>query len=430
MDTLHYKSLLLFSLPSIFASLLAPLSGIVDTALVGHLNTSWLAALTVGAIIFNSFSWIFNFLIHTSTQGISDSLAKGESSRISESICTPIFFALGLGILSIILLYPIRTNLYLFAGASPSILSLVDSYFFVRLAGFPAFLLYTTVLSLLRGLEKVALCLYLVVFTTALNIVLSYIFLYRFSWGMKGAAWGSVIADFMGMILSLLFLFIYLPKGMFRFTRPTKGSFFKFSKNSLNLFGRSFILTSTFFIATKLAGGLSIEILAAHQIVLQCWLFSSYFIDGFAITANILGAKYNAKKDTHKFKTLCVRLMVLGGGIGLVFTLVFAIGTEMIWQLFTTDLKVFMVMALVWPLISYSQIINAIAFVADGLLFGTGDFAFLRRHMAWGFLIVFLPAIFYSVLYESFMAVWWGMVLLNIYRVISGMIKLKRIELS
>ena len=431
MNILHYKSLLSFSLPSILASLLSPLSGVVDTALIGRLNTSWLAALTVGTVIFSSTSWIFNFLIHTSTQGLSDALARGKSSKIAECVSTPILCALGLGILSVVLLYLIRLNLYTLAGASSSILSLVDAYFLVRLIGFPALLLYSTALSLIRGLEKVALCLYLVVFSTVLNIVLSYLFLYRFHWGMAGAAWGSVIADFIGMFLSFFFLFSRLSKKGLRFTwHLPKGNWVKFGRNSFNLFCRSFVLTMVFFVSTRLAGNLGVVSLAAHQIVLQCWLISSYFIDGLAITANILGAKYNAKKEIENFKTLSFRLMVLGGGIGLVFTLAFAMGTGPIWQLFTSDLQVIALIGSVWPLISYSQIINSIAFVMDGLLFGTGDFAFLRRHMVLGFLTAFLPAALCSIWYSSFVAVWWGPVLLNIYRMASGMVKLKKMGLS
>ena len=429
MNPLHYKTLLLFSLPSILASLLGPLSGVIDTALVGRLNTSWLAALTVGAIIFNSTSWIFNFLIHTSTQGLSHALATRESSRISESISTPVICALGLGITSVVFLYPFRMHLYVFAGASSSLLSWVDAYFLVRLIGLPALLLYSTLISLLRGFSKVALCLYLALFTTLLNIILSYLFLYQFHWGPQGAAWGSVIADFSGMILSFFFLFSHMSKKNFHFSwRLPRVSWVKFGRNSLNLFFRSLILTSIFFISTKLAGNLGIVSLAAHQIILQCWLISSYFIDGLAITANILSAKYKAKGLKKRFKTLSVRLMILGGGIGLIFNLFFIIGAQTIWQLFTNDFLVIAIMGSIWPLIAYSQVFNAIAFVMDGLLFGTGEFAFLRRHMAMGFLIMYLPFAFYSAWYKSFPAIWWGLALLNVYRMASGGIKLKKMQ--
>ena len=60
---LGLKSLLLFSIPSIVSSMLEPLTATVDTALVGQLNTKWLAALAIATVIFSSFTWMFNFLI-------------------------------------------------------------------------------------------------------------------------------------------------------------------------------------------------------------------------------------------------------------------------------------------------------------------------------------------------------------------------------
>ena len=65
-----------------------------------------------------------------------------------------------------------------------------------------------------------------------------------------------------------------------------------FGKNSWDVFGRSFVLTSVFFLSTRMAAKASTVQLAAHQILLQLWLFSSFFTDGVAMTGTILGAAH------------------------------------------------------------------------------------------------------------------------------------------
>ena len=425
MKSLSPLSLLLYSLPCIAASLLTPLFNVVDTALVGNLNTTWLAALTVGTTLLNSFTWVFNFLIHVSTQGISEAKAKKDSSILKDSVLIPLYTAVILAFISMPILYFFRTSLFNLAGGREELIIFFEYYFLIQIAGLPFSLLFTTLLSLLRGMEKISLSLALITIASLVNIFLSWLLLYRFHWGIEATAISSVMANLAGVLLSSFFLFPLFPKGTFKSIRLEKKYFLNFGKNSFNLFCRSFLLTGIFFISTRLAGNLGIVPLAAHQILLQFWLLSSYFIDGLAISANILGAKFMANRETLKFKKLSLTLMKLGASIGLFFTLFFLLNKTFIWGWFTSDTSIEFLLDQVWFLIWSFQIINGISFVMDGLLFGTGDFSFLRRHMFIGVCITFLPCAFLSLMTSSFPPIWWGIALLNIYRGVSGWMKVK-----
>lgn len=422
-----YRFLILYTVPSIFACLLEPLASIVDTALVGQLNGHWLAALTVATAIFNSFSWIFNFLVHSSTQAISQAYAKRDFPLTSKRIHISITWALGLGLLSTLFLFLMRGQIYGLANANTNeeLIPLIDSYFLVRLMGYPFSLLFITLISLLRGLERVRSSFGIIFFTTLSNIFISWFLLYRLDWGIQGAAYGTVAANALGTIICSLLLFSHshlrphlmkcVPSSSKRRTSwPT------FTKNSLNLFGRSLFLTVAIFSSVRLAGQMGIASLAAHQILLQCWLFSSYFIDGLAITANILGAKSMSRGKKREFRELSLRLMILGGSAGLVFTLIFALGGESIWRMFTFESHIVDALTLAWPIVFGFQIFNSLAFVTDGLLFGSGDFAFLRKHMAIGTLFVFFPFAFWAIYAKSLPLLWWGLALMNVYRGVTG----------
>ena len=77
---------------------------------------------------------------------------------------------------------------------------------------------------------------------------------------------------------------------------------------------------------------------------------------------------------------------------------------QLVWSLFTFDKKVLDLLSTVWPLVVWSQIVNCLSFVYDGLLFGLGEFKFLRRHMFLGAVLTFLPLGFWSYHGESLKA--------------------------
>jgi Na+-driven multidrug efflux pump len=48
---------------------------------------------------------------------------------------------------------------------------------------------------------------------------------------------------------------------------------------------------STFFLAAAAASRLGTSALAAHAVVSQLWLLTSYFVDGFAVAGTVLGSR-------------------------------------------------------------------------------------------------------------------------------------------
>ena len=86
MSELHLRKLLIYSSPLILGSLLEPLASIVDTAFIGRWGTTELAALAIGVTIFNSFSWVFNFLVHIPMESVAKAtLGKREQLITQQS---------------------------------------------------------------------------------------------------------------------------------------------------------------------------------------------------------------------------------------------------------------------------------------------------------------------------------------------------------
>lgn len=51
------------------------------------------------------------------------------------------------------------------------------------------------------------------------------------------------------------------------------------------------LMQVTFFLAMAVSGRLGTATLAAHQVVAQLWLLTSYVVDGFAVAGTVLGSR-------------------------------------------------------------------------------------------------------------------------------------------
>lgn len=393
-----------------------PLAGVVDTALVGKLDTALLAALAVGTTLLSSFTWVFNFLIHASTQAVASANHDeiGARARVSFSI------SIIVGLVTAIVLYFFRPWLYDLISDGNIRHDLIDLYFVPRLIGHPFAIVFMTALSILRGLSRVNIALVFVLVTTALNIFLSWLLLYPMNIGLSGAAWGTVLANILGMIACLLVLLREERVRKSAKRIPPKDEWFSFGKNSLNLFGRSLAITGSLFIGSRLAAQQGATTLAAHQILLQVWLFVSFFIDGIAITANIKGAEYSKHKQQENFSQMVRRVLALGCVIGGVFTLLYFVLEHPIQNLFTNDSAVIVLLSGIWPWIALTQIPNSIAFIYDGLLFGLGSlggFVWVRRWMLCAGILVFLPI---ALTVDGLNGIWFGLIGMNLFRLVTG----------
>lgn len=429
-NKINYKTILLFSIPSILSSMLEPIAGFVDTSLVGHMNTKWLAALAICVTIFNSFSWMFNFLVYASIQTVSSSLALKDYVETTAKIKVSILIATGLGLLSALTIYFFRYNLYALASAEQSLIPTIESYFVIRLFGQPLSLLQITLTAIVRGLGKVKECFYIILITTLSNIIISYTLLYSYKMGVAGVAYGTVSASVIGIIISSYFILSdnRIRQHLLEFELP-KGHWMSFSDKSINLFFRSALLTVSFFMSLRLAGILGANYLAAHQIIFQLWIFSSFFVDGFAITGNVLGAKFIGESKIDDFNRLIKILFHYAIIIGGIFTLVYMFLGRYLWGIFTDDVVLFKIIGSIWLLIASMQTINAFAFIADGILFGAGDFKYIRVHMTIAVLVIFLPILGIGYLNKNLIWVWIGMSALNMYRVASGITRVRRLKI-
>jgi len=93
--------------------------------------------------------------------------------------------------------------------------------------------------------------------------------------------------------------------------------------------------------------------------------------------------------------------------------------------LFTRDPEVAGILKILWPILLMFTVVNSIAFIGDGFLFGLEAFSFVGKNMALGCLLFFIPMVALSLIKNELFYVWLGMGLLSLYRSLTSFRYLK-----
>jgi multidrug resistance protein, MATE family len=408
------------------ATVFEPLGGVIDTALVGHRNSAWLAPLALGATLMSTFTWMLNFLIHASTQSLAHT-RYSESGRV-ETLRTALLFSLTVGLVTGSALWMLRDWAYQLLAVSSDLAPMVDAYLLARIIGHPVALLALTALSLLRGLRLLKLTLVLVITGSILNGILSFIALWWLDLGLFGLGLATVLSQGCVLGLALIFILRHLqltPRALIG--RVKRESLLVFGEKSWHVFGRSVGLASCFFLATRVASTTGALNLAAHQVAMQFWLLAAYLVDGLALSATILLAERLAVHDGPGVRRMLAQLMNLTLATSLIFTTIYLVFSEQLWSLFTPDREIHAVLSELWPLIAWGQLILCPAYLYDGVLFGAGQFARAKYLMLASILLGFLPGLVLAHRFDSLWWLWAGLTMLGLLRFFVGSVFTYRI---
>lgn len=191
-----WRLLLLFSLPLIAGNIFQQMYTMVDTAVVGKvLGVEALAAL--GAV--DWLNWLTLGVIQGFAQGFSILMAQrfgaGEYGRLRRVITNAIFLAV---VCAAVLTVASESM----AGAVVSLLRTPEeirpismAYLRILFAGLPVVMAYNLSAAILRALGNGRKPLIAMVVASLTNIVLDFLFVMGFGWGVQGAAIATLIAQ-------------------------------------------------------------------------------------------------------------------------------------------------------------------------------------------------------------------------------------------
>ena len=385
------RRILGLALPNIVTNITVPLLGMVDMAIVGHLSGDHIGAIAIGTQIFNLIYWNFGFLRMGTSGFTAQAFGAERWDEAVKILIRACAIALSIAVLLIALQWPISLAVpYIFEGSS-NVLGLALTYFFVRIWAAPATLGLYAIKGWFIGMQDSKTPMWIAIALNCVNIALSLLFVIVLKWDIFGVALGTVLANYTGLVLGILFLRRRLrrDKNFSPFTFHL--SLFKealhwdemrrFFKVNGDIFLRTLCLSGVFTFITAASSHISDQILAVDALLLQFFTLFSYIMDGFAYAGeSLVGRHIGAKQQRHL--KLAVRLLIMWGmALTVVFTGLYAAFGNQFLHIFTDQQDViaaagnYMTWVLVIPVCGFA------AFLFDGIFIGATATRTMRNAM-------------------------------------------------
>ena len=216
-DGTPWKHILRFSLPVLAGSLLQQLYNTVDAIIVGkYASEAALSAVgTTGSFAFFLTSIAIGFSAGNGVV-VAQHYGAGDRKKVRENASTGILFLMLLGVLVTIIGFAVAKPAFkLFVKVPDDFLDLTLRYFRIISIGFVFSYGYNIFSSILRAVGDSAATLYFLLISSVMNIILDYIFVKQFQWGVTGAATATVISQAMSFIAAYIYMYYRYP--IFRF---------------------------------------------------------------------------------------------------------------------------------------------------------------------------------------------------------------------
>ena len=402
------SQILRLAIPSIMANITIPLVGIVDTAIVGHIaNATYIGGIAIGTMLFDLLYWNFGFL-RVGTSGMTaQAYGRGDGVECARLLTQSVNIALiGAAVLWLIQ-WLFVTAVLAIVPCSTEVAAFAREYFFIRIWAAPATLSLMAFKGWFIGMQDTVSPMITDIVVNVVNMTVSYVLAVYTPLGALGVAYGTLVAQFTGLLLALVIcLFKYktvvqeivglLCDKAIRLFGDKEMK--RFMSLNANLFVRSLCFMVVYVGFTSLASQYGDVELAVSTIMMKLFMLFSYFVDGFAYAGVALvgkewGAMRREAKGDEAIRRVVRLLFAWSLGVGLLFTLLFTFWSDACYSAMTNDMIVLSRLAEYTGWLIAMPIVSTLAFMWDGVYAGATAGKQIRNAMiyaALGFVTCYL----------------------------------------
>ncbi|HLW30249.1 MAG TPA: MATE family efflux transporter [Brumimicrobium sp.] len=403
-----------------------PVLSLTDLAVVGNIgydsfsesneNLSAVAAVGIAGSLISALVWIFAQMKSAISAVVSQAYGSQKMRNMASLIPQMVYFNAIVGVMA--MLGTFFTSAWIFENllsASGAILQDATAYFNIRVLGFPLTLITFSIFGVFRGVQNTWWAMVISIIGGTVNIVLDFIFVLGW-WnlvepmGVEGAAWASFIAQVIMFVLTLYFL-LFKSKIRLIHTLRINAEFLGLLLIAGNLVLRTLTLNIALMLTHKYANVYGTVQAATHAVMLNLWLFSAFFLDAFATSANAMAGKFLGSKNKEAMQRNLSRHLFLSLLVAFVLAGLLMIFHSEVMGLLIDNTEVWNMYPVILPLFALCLPINALAFTLDGVFKGMGKAKFLRNILFISTLIGFLPVLLIGDLfYPGLKIIWYAII--------------------
>jgi putative MATE family efflux protein len=198
-----------YAVPSIISMLVASAYNITDQVFIGHIiGILGNAATNVEFPVVMFCSALVQLIGVGTATNFNIKMGEKKNAEAARFAGTGIAITVIMGILLFCFIFLLKAPILLFCGATERVFPLAYSYLGITVFGLPFLLFSTTNSNLIRADGSPAYSMLATTVGAILNVLLDWLFMFIFGWGIQGAAAATVI----GQIVSCIICILYLPR--------------------------------------------------------------------------------------------------------------------------------------------------------------------------------------------------------------------------
>ena len=173
---------------------------------MGRLSAAHIGAVGLASMLFNFVYWNFGFLRMGTTGMTAQAFGSRDGQAIRLVLGRSLLIALSLALLVVLMQQMLLKAGLLGLQVPEDQVGLVSQYFYIRICAAPATLISYALLGWYFGMQNAIYPLIITIFINLVNMVLSYALVHYGGWAIRGVAWGTLLAQYLGVILAVALL--------------------------------------------------------------------------------------------------------------------------------------------------------------------------------------------------------------------------------
>jgi MATE family multidrug resistance protein len=364
--------------PVVLAQVGLMLMGVVDTAMVGRVSPSTLAAVALGHIYWINTTLPGIGLLMVLDPIISQAVGANDHDAVARGVQRGIILALALSIPSSLLLVP-GELFFGFLRQPPDVTPIASSFSRWSILGVVPFYLFVVLRQSLQAMGRVRALVIAILFANLANVGLNWILIYGHlgfaPMGAIGSAISTVISRWLmfGIILALGWKEMRAAILPWHAESLRIAPLMRMLRVGVPLALQQWLEVAVFALGAVWIGWFGTVPLAGHEIALNLASITFMVPIGVASAAAAMVGRAIGRRDLAAAKRDAVAAHVVGVGFMTVSAVLFLTFPVSIAGVFSSDAATVAMAASLLPIAGVFQIFDGVQAVAIGVLRGTGD---------------------------------------------------------